>query len=219
MFKEDQSLKYSINIKEFEKEGISYRHVESMDGKPFFYKTKLFSKTFISGGKETLEKIKKIGDNEKTLEDEYPHYLYLKDAFNDFPLLDGYEIKDIEPEDHKAIQEFIDLNTPEDIDEAEIYLDDPDEKIKMIYFQGKPVVYAAYRRFKKNSGDVGILVHPDHRKKGLGVYAVNEITKLAVKNSVLPMYRTWIENKGSMGIAQKCGYDNFWNINEYKLNM
>lgn len=217
LFIKDQSKKYGVEESDFFTEGVSYRHVKDMDGKSTLYKTKIYERTFISGGKETLDKIRSNPDITMSFVENYPHYLFLGDVFNTFTLPEGYSIKDVDPEDHKTIQQFIDLNTKDDIDDAEIYLDDPDEKIKLVFFKDKPVVYAGYRRYQTYTGDVGILVHPDHRKRGLAVYAVNEITKLAIKNGVLPMYRTWDANKGSMAVAKRCGYDNFWNIDVYRL--
>lgn len=72
------------------------------------------------------------------------------------------------------------------------------------------MAYAAYRLWESGLGDVGILVHGDFRRRGLGAAAVAEVTRICLENGHLPFYRTSSENRGSAAIAEKVGYRLQW---------
>ncbi len=220
---------YGYNTETLLKEGTSFRNIKSFDGKNALYITKIYNRHIISAGKELISHLSDLSNGGETVLDienlkeifttcevknTHPHYIYFKESVPEYKLHDGYTVKVVAPEDHKAIQAFIDINSAEDIDDAEVYLDDPDEEIRMVYNGDQPVVYAAYRRYEKNMGDVGILVHPDHRRKGLGIAAVIETTKACLDNNLIPFYRTSSDNTGSKSIAQNMGYELMWTVSE-----
>ncbi len=216
------------------KEGTTFRNITSFDGKNTLYYTKIFNRHFISAGKELISHLSDLSNSgEKVLDPEqlkeifstceikstHPHYIYFNESVPEYKLPDDYTVKAVAPVDHKAIQAFIDINSAEDIDDAEVYLDDPDEEIRMVYNGNQPVVYAGYRRYEKNMGDVGILVHPDHRRKGLGIAAVIETTKACLDNNIIPFYKTSSDNTGSKSIAQNMGYELMWTVSVFKCEI
>ena len=231
---EDRSVFYQCEKETFLKKGTSLKHRESLDGKSTFYLTKLFEHHFITCGKELFAQFSEMNESGQIELDEiylskkltslkeemsYPHFLYRKDRMANIELAKGYHILEADPSVHEPLQEFLDGCTEDDIDDALIELDDPDEEIRLVYHQSKPIGYAGYRRWGINMGDVGILIQDEHRKKGLGKAAVAEATKACINNKCLPFYRTSSDNKGSQRIARSLGYEFEWVTTEYTCKL
>ena len=226
---------YKCSLDTFSVKGTTFRILDSFTGTGSLYHTILDKHTFITAGQDLADFIRSRTDCSGTslsLKDleglfrsfrkemGYPHYFYLKnqtDHLPSFPLPSAYTLKRVSNTDHKTLQVFLDRCTAEDIEEALIDLDDPDEEIRLIYRDDIPVAYAGYRPVEADLGDVGILVHPDFRKKGLGAAAVAEVTRACLANESLPYYRTADYNRGSSAIALKCGYEYAWSTTECKV--
>ncbi|MBI9104063.1 MAG: GNAT family N-acetyltransferase [Spirochaetales bacterium] len=229
----NRSKFYNCSEDVFFKPGTNFRYSEGLDKEPLIYITELFGHTFISSGKDSLPLLKDISNDGSItlnydqlkknfpnlrLDEVYPHYIYNKKSFPEIHIAEGYEIRKMDPSDHPPLQVFLDSCTEEDIEDALIMLDDPDEEIHMVYKDGVPVVYAGYRLWENGLGDTGILVHKEHRKKGLGVAAVSSVTRGCMENGHFPFYRTSRENKGSSSIALKVGYELVWETLVYKFD-
>jgi len=229
----NRSKFYNCSEDIFFKPGTNFRYSEGLDEEPLIYITALFDHTFISSGKDSLPLLNDLSNggsiplnyeklnnhfNNLHLDEIYPHYIYDNDSYPDFNFAEGYEVKKMDPSDHPPLQIFLDSCTEEDIEDALIILDDPDEEIHMVYKDGIPVVYAGYRLWENNLGDTGILVHQEHRKKGLGAAAVASVTRACIENGHFPFYRTSRENLGSSSIALKVGYKLIWETMVYKFD-
>ncbi|MBB6478955.1 GNAT family N-acetyltransferase [Spirochaeta isovalerica] len=226
---EDRGKFYGCDRDRFFTTGTTFNHRESLDGKKILYVTDFFDHTFITTGREIIERLKTVAD--KNLNDSllpqylpgikkemtYPHFLYHGSDITIPQVADGYEIIPADPADHSLLQQFLNGCTEDDIDDALIDLDDPDEEIRLVMYKGKPIGYGGYRRWGKEMGDVGILIQPDHRKKGLGRAAVAAATEACLKNDCLPFYRTSSDNTGSETIARSLGYQFEWMTTEYHL--
>lgn len=212
---------YKCSTQTFQTEGNTYRIREFEEGPDHLFITKIFEHHFITCGSKLAGYLKTLN---KTITPEilkkhypafkivnsYPHYIYKREEIESRPLPAGYEIRTMEPSFHPPLQKFLDACTPEDIDDALIELDDPDDEIRMVFYGDQGVVYAGYRLWENGLGDVGILTLPEHRKKGLGIAAVAEATRACIENGYLPFYRTNRENRGSQAIAEGLGYDFIW---------
>lgn len=228
---EDRGNFYNCDKETFFKKGTTVKHREVMDGKGLIYVSRICDRIFISCGKEVLNKIETLLDEELNVdrlrkifpdlevEDTYPHFLYYKDTIPKIKLPENYSIVDTDPSDHPPLQRFLDGCTEEDIEDALIDLDDPDEVIHLVYHGDTPVGYAGYRRWGKNMGDVGILIQEEHRKKGLGMQSVASVTEACLKKDCLPFYRTSYSNQGSEKIARAVGYKLEWITSECKVSL
>lgn len=76
-----------------------------------------------------------------------------------------------------------------------------------VWKKDKLVAYSSYRIFGDNICDAGVLVHPDYRGQGLGKAVVSTLCAYCIENSVVPMYRVFEENKGSIRIPEALGFD------------
>jgi GNAT superfamily N-acetyltransferase len=222
---QDRGVFYGCSTDTFFKEGTTFRNVESLNGKNTLYLTKLFNHHFVSAGKELISFLSDLSEGGKkplelknieerftefTIEDSFPHFIYPGETIPVYPLPDGYGIRTVDPANHPPLQAFLDTCTADDIEEALIDLKDPDEEIRLVYHGNKAIGYAGYRRWGKCMGDVGILIHSDHRKRGLGVAAVAAVTAACLENGHLPFYRTSSDNRGSASIAENLGYELKW---------
>ncbi len=230
----DRGTFYDCSRETFFKPGTTFRTPDFLNGKEIFYHTRLFDHIFISAGKEFIpllsewsdmggrslelddirEKLKKMD-----IEDSYPHYTYSHETVPSHTIPPDYNIRDIDPSDHPTIQAFLATCSDEDIEDALIDVDDPDEEIRMVFQNDAPVGYAGYRLWESGLGDVGILIHPDHRKMGLGIAAVAATTAACIANGRLPFYRTSRDNKGSAAIAEGLGYKLCWISNAYNYKI
>ncbi|MBF9017696.1 MULTISPECIES: GNAT family N-acetyltransferase [unclassified Oceanispirochaeta] len=216
---------YNCSTETFQAEGNTYRIREFEEGPHHIYITKLYKHYFITCGSKLADSLKALNKT-ITLEflkehypslklvDSYPHYIYKKKSIESKPLPAGYDIRAMESSFHPPLQKFLDACTPEDIEDALIELDDPDDEIRMVFFGDMPVAYAGYRLWDNGLGDVGILTLPGHRKMGLGIAAVAEATKACLENGYIPFYRTSRENRGSQAIAEGLGYEFIWRTYE-----
>ncbi|MBN2658854.1 MAG: GNAT family N-acetyltransferase [Spirochaetales bacterium] len=226
---EDRGKFYGCSRDTFFTKGTTFNHRESFDGKETLYLTPFYEHTFITAGREIIERLSPhrhislsndlISELIPGLKIEmtYPHFLYYGSEIAVPSVSPDYEIVSADPSDHSRLREFLDGCTEEDIEDALIDLDDPDEQIRLILHRGKPVGYGAYRRWGQEMGDVGILIQREHRRRGLGRAAVAAATQACLDNDCLPFYRTSSDNPGSERIARSLGYTFEWMTTE--LNM
>ncbi len=128
-------------------------------------------------------------------------------AFRPAPAPAGLELKRLEGKaDWPLIKSLLDDCSEEEVDDAEIYEDDPDAVVFGALSEGRLVGYAGFRYWEKKFADIGILTNPDFRRRGLGRWLVSNVSAWCLENEVVPMYRVDPENHGSRRIAEGLGY-------------
>ena len=128
----------------------------------------------------------------------------------------GYRLKEHDPSDKTLLETFLSQCTPEEIDEADIDLDDPDDAIVLVMKGEDPVVYSGYRILKKNLGDMGILVLKEHRRKGLAVAALTRAVAICREREFIPLYRHWESNSNSAAVAARLGFHRAYAVEVYE---
>ena len=96
----------------------------------------------------------------------------------------------------------------EGADEAEIELDDLDERIVGIVRDGTLAAYASECPWDVDGtfADIGVMTHPDHRGQRLGHAVVVEVTRSIDAGGRVPMYRCNLDNTASRALSQAVGY-------------
>jgi GNAT superfamily N-acetyltransferase len=94
----------------------------------------------------------------------------------------------------------------EEVDDAEIYEDDPDAVVFGGFAGERLVCYAGFRYWEEKFADIGILTHPEFRRRGVGKWLVSALCEWCLENGVIPMYRVDPENSGSRRIAEALGF-------------
>lgn len=98
--------------------------------------------------------------------------------------------------------------TEDDLEEADIDLETPDPNVVVTLAEdGTVTSYASGRPFWAHAecDDIGVLVHPDHRRRGLGAAVVAEFVRRRA-STCIQLYRHDVENLGSTAIARGVGF-------------
>ncbi|MEL6890237.1 MAG: GNAT family N-acetyltransferase [Actinomycetota bacterium] len=113
-----------------------------------------------------------------------------------------------DPDDLALVRAFVESCPAEDVDEADIFVDQPDPVI-CVFVDDRDTIaaYASGRAFWAAAGfdDIGVLVRPDHRGVGLGAAVVHEFAA-ARCGTASQLYRHDVENVGSAGVARAVGF-------------
>ncbi len=134
--------------------------------------------------------------------------LYLDpDGFLPAPAVPGIELRRLDAKaDWELIKGLLDACSEEEVDDAEIYEDDPDAEVFGGFAEGRLVGYAGFRYWEEKFADIGILCNPEFRQRGLGKCLVSALSEWCLDNDVVPMYRVDPANTGSRRIAEALGF-------------
>ena len=133
------------------------------------------------------------------------HFLR-EESFTPRTIPDGFAVRELDGvKDDAILRAFYAQCSAEDLDEAEIYLDEPDPLIIGL-FDGDVMAAYASHRYWDDLADIGVLVRADYRRRGLGKAVVSEICKWCFAHDVVPMYRVFTYNAASLRIPQALGF-------------
>jgi len=113
---------------------------------------------------------------------------------------------DAQHEDSLLLDLYAACTEPE-LDAADIDADKPDAVICGLFAGTRLAAYAGYRVWEEHFADIGVLIHPDDRGRGLGKAVVSTLCEWCLGDDVLvPMYRVFSYNAHSCRIAQSLGF-------------
>lgn len=119
----------------------------------------------------------------------------------------SFNTRQVFPEkDNPTLLNFYEACSEEDIDEAEIYIDEPDPVIIGLFDGEEMVAYASHRYWDDVIADIGVLVHPEYRSQGLGKAVVSELCQWCIEHDVVPMYRVFRGHVHSWRIQHTLGF-------------
>lgn len=120
-------------------------------------------------------------------------------------LLDRDEAGDV-----ALLAELAAASSDDDLDEADLDLDNLDPFYAGLIEDGRLVAYACGRpsEIDERFDDIGVLVHPGYRQRGLGASAVAAFVerRQAADPSRLMLYRCTTENAGSNAVSESLGF-------------
>jgi GNAT superfamily N-acetyltransferase len=144
-------------------------------------------------------------------------YLDPKD-FRCFTVGDGFTTRRLDAErDNHHLLKFYGSCTAADIDEADISIDEPDPVIYGTFDKGQLVAYASHRYWDDFIADIGVLIHPSYRCKGLGKAVVSALCEWCIENEVVPMYRVYTDHTHSRKIPKALGFKEMVDIETLEL--
>lgn len=115
------------------------------------------------------------------------------------------------PEHLELMQAFVDAADADDLDEAEVEMDDLDAlAVSVLRPDGSIGAYASSRPFEQDHvfGDIGIITASSGRRSGLGAAAVSGvISGLLLPGAIEPLYRCDPENIGSDRLSASLGFE------------
>jgi hypothetical protein len=123
----------------------------------------------------------------------------------------GYDLRVLDREDaadRTLIEGLIDVCGEDDLEASEIAMDDLDPLIIGITGEGRLAGLASARPWDHDAemGDIGVLVRPDQRVRGLGSAAVGRLNTALFDQGSLPLYRCNFDRLASRGLALSLGF-------------
>ena len=107
--------------------------------------------------------------------------------------------------------------TEQDLDEAEIYVDEPDPVIFGLFNGDKMIAYTSHRYWEDLICDIGVLVHPQFRNLGLGKAVVSALCEWCIENEKIPMYRVFDDHLHSVRIPEALGFQKLITISSISI--
>ena len=112
--------------------------------------------------------------------------------------------------DRQLLATFIDACSKDDLDEAELDLDELDPAILVLVDErGSIASYASGRSWAQDADfdDIAVITHPAHRGRHLGSIAVAEFVRRQRGRGRLALYKHDVENEGSNRVASRVGFE------------
>lgn len=125
-----------------------------------------------------------------------------------------------DPNDFAKIAALVDQCSEDDVDDAEIDLDELDSLIYCAEVDGAFVAYASARPFEMAPRwwDIGVLTHADHRRKGLSVACTRRVIDGVRAAGDEPLYRHNVQNESSGAVATALGFEPAMTLAAMKLS-
>lgn len=146
------------------------------------------------------------------------HFLY-PDDFTPKQIPEPFTLRQLDGEiDAARLTAYYATCTEAELDEADIDFDEPDPIIFGLFDGDQMAAYASHRYWDDILADIGVLIHPQYRSRGLGKAVVSVITDWCIQNDIVPMYRVFSYHHQSIQIAQSLGFKLFVSIDSLKSN-
>jgi len=222
---EERAKFYNLELSTFESEGATVLEVESLRNENYFTIAEfdkhlvirvdpemelLFDKTMTSGKspKELLNIIeahyKNLG---RTLSKTFCFYYYLKDE--KLNVESDLMIERITNSNSGKLDVFLDGLSEEEIDLADIELDNLDPVIFGGFVQGNMKGYVSHRYPNGHTGlaDIGIVIDQAYRGKRFGKAMLVHEVNWCLRNEIIPMYVLLDSNESSKGLVESLGFE------------
>lgn len=141
------------------------------------------------------------------------------------PRVDGIDARVLDPDDPgdlATLSTFVAGSSEDDLDEADLDLDELDPLIVGLFDGDAMVAYGSGRPYDDIDifDDIGVLTAPSHRRRGLGAAAVAEFVerRLASDPGRRMLYRCNTENTGSNAVAESLGFTLAHTIGAVRFN-
>jgi len=126
------------------------------------------------------------------------------------PLNEGYKILQIDDEMLDFFNSFKNACSQEDLEEGLVSIDDA---LVFGCFHGKRLIGVASYWFLTNRlADIGVIIHPDYRRHGIGKALVSKLSQWGINHGKINMYRHDIENEKSRKLAFSLGFEKYVNL-------
>ena len=126
---------------------------------------------------------------------------------------EGYRLVTLDRDiaaDRKVLAAFVAACPDDDLDEAELAMDDLDPAIvALVDDTGAIASYSSVRPWEiaPEFDDIAVITHPEHRRKRLGAVVVGELAARRLAEGRELLYSCGIDNAGSNAVAERVGFD------------
>ena len=134
------------------------------------------------------------------------YYLFPPDLPNYLPS-QPFNMRQLTEADAEAMSALHAANTPEDVDEGFVEVT---HLVAFGCFLDKQLVAAASGYERTGFLDIGVLTHPEFRKKGLGKSVVGGLCDWADQHNIIAQYRHNITNTSSQNVARSLNFQMYF---------
>ncbi len=134
------------------------------------------------------------------------YYLFPPDLPEYLPT-QPFILRQLSETDTNAMSALHAANTPEDVDEGFVEVT---HQVAFGVFFGEQMVAAASGYERTGFLDIGVLTHPDFRKKGMGKAVVGGLCEWANQHNIIAQYRHSIINTGSEKVARGLNFQMYF---------
>ena len=139
-------------------------------------------------------------------DDEVLNYLFPQDLPAYLPM-PPFELRPLSEADEAAMSALNEANPPEDVDEGYVEVT---HEIAFGCFLGEKLAAAASGYERTGFLDIGVITHPEFRKKGLGKAAVGALCKWASEHDMIAQYRHHAVNTSSQHVARSLNFQTYF---------
>ncbi|MTI69197.1 MAG: GNAT family N-acetyltransferase [Firmicutes bacterium] len=144
-------------------------------------------------------------------------YMFLNpDDYKDILVKDGYKISKIDKGYKNEFNEFKKDCSKEDLEEGLVSVED--EVVYGCFYDDKLVGAASYWFWGEKLADIGVVIHPNHRKLGLGKALVTKLCDWGIKNGKINLYRHNERNKKSHKLALSLNFKQHIIVEDMVIN-
>ncbi len=124
----------------------------------------------------------------------------------------GSRLVSLDPSDavaRRRLQRFVDDCDPDDLDEAELAMDDLDDTILVALADDETIAaFSSVRPWSIDPAfdDIAVITHPAHRQRGLGAAVVSALSSQQQAVGRLLFYGCDVNNVGSNHVAESVGF-------------
>jgi RimJ/RimL family protein N-acetyltransferase len=136
----------------------------------------------------------------------FTYYLFPQDLPSYLPAK-PFRMRQLSEADADAMSALHAANTPEDVDEGYVEVT---HQIAFGCFLDQQLVAAASGYERTGFLDIGVLTHPEFRKKGLGKAAVGALCDWAAQNNMIAQYRHDVLNLNSQNVAKSLNFQMYF---------
>jgi len=124
--------------------------------------------------------------------------------------LDAVRLRpNVEPDTADRVRAFLSTQDPEDVDAADIYPDELDDRMFGLEASGRLVALASSLVYDQGPSfeDIGILVAPSVRRRGVARALVGTLANDIFDDGAYPLYRCNWSNEASRRVALSLGFN------------
>lgn len=164
---------------------------------------------------DLLEYLKKALDLRNHSFTDETAFLFLNPKNYSLSSLDSaYEISQVEDIMVETFKTFTKGCSQADLDEGLVSLDD--SLVFGCFHKNKLVGVASYWFLTDHLADIGVIVHPNYRRKGIGKALVSKLSQWGIDHGKINMYRYDTENEKSRKLAFSLGFEKYVNLKVMK---
>ncbi len=126
------------------------------------------------------------------------------------------------PDDMAVFRQLVDANPDDDLDAAEIDINEPDPHIEFLVDPaGRPAAYGSWIPWDSVPAfvDIGVVTTPTDRQAGLGRAVVANVTQAALDQGFHPLYRCDGSNEASRRLAESVGFVSVYELSAWHFDL